>query len=193
MKFSRIEIKRQHGFGTIEALASIAIGGIMVAAITSTFVVQQKIYDSQEDNTLMVQGTRNAMDLMTREIRMAGYSVTTAPIQGIASVAATQIQVRADLDGDGLTNGGNETISYALDAVNKRILRTDASLGNAESIAGSIDSMLLEYKNQFGNATAVAADVREIKLTITGKTTGRTYVLSSVVTPANVAYNVYNR
>lgn len=184
---------RECGFTTIEALATIGISGVIIAAITSTFITQQKVYDSQEDITQMVQSTRNAMDLMTRELRMAGYSTGPGAIQGITPTSATQVQVRADLDGDNNTNGANETVTYTYDAVNDCILRRDESIGNDESIAGNIDNLQIQYTNQFGTATTTAADVRQIKITITGKTPKRTYVLTSVVTPANLSYNVYTR
>jgi type IV pilus assembly protein PilW len=184
---------RESGFTTIEALATIGISGIMIAAITSTFITQQKFYDSQEDITQMVQSTRNAMDLMTRELRMAGYSPTNVVFEGITPISATQVQIKVDLDGDGSTTGANETVTYSYDAANDRILRNDASIGNAESIAEDIDDVRIDYTNQFGASTTIGADVRELKITITGKTPKRTYVLTSSITPANLAYNVYTR
>lgn len=177
---------RERGFTTLEVLATMGIAGIMIAAITGTFITQQKLYDSQEDITQMVQATRNAMDMMSREFRMAGYSPTNVALDGI-TYNGTQVTIRADLDGDGSTTGANETITYSYDDSNDRILR------NGAAIAQNIDGLTLVSTNQFGANTTVSADIRWITITITGTTTNRTYTLTSSVTPANLAYNAYTK
>jgi prepilin-type N-terminal cleavage/methylation domain-containing protein len=65
----------QHGFTLTELLITMAISGVIMGAIVSTFIVQRRSYAMQEQITEMVQNVRTAMDMMVREVRMAGYGV----------------------------------------------------------------------------------------------------------------------
>ena len=64
---------KESGFTLVELLIAMTIGLIILAALSSTFLIQRKTYDVQEQIVEMVQTARAAMDMMTREIRMAGY------------------------------------------------------------------------------------------------------------------------
>jgi len=63
---------KESGFTLVEMLIAMTIGLIIMAALSSTFFMQRKIYDVQDQVVEMVQNARVAMDMMTREIRMAG-------------------------------------------------------------------------------------------------------------------------
>ena len=115
-----------NGFTLIELLVAMAITGIVAGAIYTAFQSQQKSYLIQEQVAEMQQNLRAAMDIMVREIRMAGYS------QGASGFGITDIRPRdinnnvditvtgngafeftADFDDNGILNGG-ETISYSI-------------------------------------------------------------------------------
>ena len=66
-------ISKEYGFTLIELLIAMAITGIISAAIFTAFQSQQKSYLIQEDVAAMQQNLRAGMDMMVREIRMAGY------------------------------------------------------------------------------------------------------------------------
>ena len=59
-------------------MIAMTIGLIILAALTSTFIIQRKTYAVQEQTVEMVQTARAAMDMMSREIRMAGYGAPTS-------------------------------------------------------------------------------------------------------------------
>jgi prepilin-type N-terminal cleavage/methylation domain-containing protein len=71
---------KESGFTLVELLIAMTIGLIILAALSSTFLMQRKIYDVQEQIVEMVQNARAAMDIMTREIRMAGYGAPTSDL-----------------------------------------------------------------------------------------------------------------
>ena len=70
----------ERGFTLVELLIAMTIGLIILTALSSTFLMQRKIYDVQEQVAEMVQNARAAMDMMTREIRMAGYGAPTSDL-----------------------------------------------------------------------------------------------------------------
>lgn len=71
---------KESGFTLVELLISMTIGLIILTALSSTFLMQRKIYDVQEQIVEMVQTARAAIDMMTREIRMAGYGAPTSDL-----------------------------------------------------------------------------------------------------------------
>jgi hypothetical protein len=145
------------------------------------------------------------MDMMAREIGMAGYdpvrvnfdSNTANNFNGV-TVNASQLQIKADLNSDGVIDTSNEeTIVYAFDATNKRITRTIGS--DTQPFAENVEPFTFEYLDGGGNVTATSANVRRIRITITGRTAKpdpnysansgyRTYTLTSVVAPRNLDY-----
>jgi len=70
----------ERGFTLVELLITMTISLIILTALSSTFLMQRKIYDVQEQVVEMVQNARAAMDMMTREIRMAGYGAPTSDL-----------------------------------------------------------------------------------------------------------------
>src|SRR5437667_12867363 len=64
---------QESGFTLVELLIAMAISGIVLGAAVNTFIAQRWSYALQEQVTEMTQGTRAAMELVTREVRMAGY------------------------------------------------------------------------------------------------------------------------
>ncbi len=188
--------RREGGFTFINLLVSMGISGIVLSTVTTTFVSQSQSYDAQEQIVEMQQNARAAMDIMTREIRMAGYSPTGASIVGVHH-HSDKIHIRADITGDGDNNDPNEDIKFSYDAANLRIER-DAKAG-VQPFADNIQAFTMAYFDNNGNATTNSAAIRQIQITITARTAEinrnypfnggyQTYSLTSLVTPRNLAY-----
>lgn len=194
--------EKDPGFTLIELLIAMALALVVIGALSSAFLSQFKTFDAQEQVTEMIQDARAAMDMISREVKMAGYDPTGAGIVGIP-YSATQLEIRADLNGDGETDGTasnddtNEEIIYTYDSTNKQIDRNTG--GGAQPFAENIQSFTFQYYDTDGNTTTTAADIRQIELTITARTSEpdpnygqnsgyRTYTLISYVTPRNLDF-----
>ena len=182
------------GFTLVELLIAMAISLVVLTSLSSAFISQRKTYDVQEQITEMIQSTRGAMDIISREIKMAGYNPTGGVIVGIP-YSATQLEIRADLNGDGDTADSNETIIYT---ENSGRIEREAG-GNTVTLAENIQSFTFQYYDTDGNTTTTAADIRQVDITITTQTSKfdpnygpnngyRTYTLSSYVTPPNLDF-----
>ncbi len=57
----------------VEVLVALVVSSLLIAALYSLFISQQKSYAVQDQVVDMQQTLRGAIDRMTREIRMAGY------------------------------------------------------------------------------------------------------------------------
>ena len=192
------------GFTLIEMMIAMAIGLVVLGAAYSVFTIQYKTFGNQEEIVAMQQSVRAGMDMMAREIRMARYDPTGVnsdantgnDFPGVI-VDGTQLEIRADLNGDGAIDGtSEENIIYAFDSANNRITRNIGS--GAQPFVENVDSFSFDYLDSAGASTLNAADVRAIRITITGRTAKpdpaystnggyRTYTLTSVVTARNLA------
>jgi type IV pilus assembly protein PilW len=185
-------------------LIAIAISGIVLGAVSSLFIMQNKSYSVQEQVAEMQQNARAAMDIMTREIRTAGCDPAGTASAGILSAASDSITLTQDIDGDGHTYDPdtgtwdtNERITYSLytsDGIQKIGRATGA--GNNQPVAEDIQALTFAYYDSNGSETAVLANIRQVKLTITARTAKpdpdsgsyRNRTLSTLITPRNLAY-----
>ena len=200
--------KNSAGFTLVELLIALALSLVVLTSVSSAFISQRKTYDTQEQMTELIQGTRAVMEIITREVKLAGFD----PQKGISGhtnvvgipYGATQLELRADLDGDGTASASdsNELIIYTYDGTN---LELDRNAGQAWSgarlLAENIQAFTFTYWKSDGTevtTTADEADIRQIEITITARTAKpdpgyglssgyRTYTLTSTVTPPNLA------
>ena len=123
------------GFTLVELLVVLAIVGIVMGGIYSVFVRSNRVYISQEEVVAAQQEARSALDILGREIRMAGFiagnnlpggfDLITSPAWAgnpdsnieIATVDAaartTTLAFKSDLDGDGKTDAVQYTYYHS--------------------------------------------------------------------------------
>ncbi len=187
----------QYGFTLIEILVAMAIGMTVIGALTGTFISQRKAYDIQQQITEAVQMARAAMDMVHREVRLAGYDPTGADFDGIP-ISTTQLQILADLDGDGVTTGSSENITYKYYDETDQIKRKTGS-GYFQPFAENVQEFTFAILDGNDNTATDSADIRKVKITITVRTDKpdpnyasnngyRTMSLTSYVTPRNLIY-----
>jgi type IV pilus assembly protein PilW len=195
----RINFGKIVGFTLVELMISMGIGMVILAAVTTTFMSQTRIYNAQEQINEMQQNARGALDIISREVKMAGYKPSGGGFNGV-TYSTTQLMVQADLDSNGAistSSTANEQITYAFDSANQRITRTVGS-GSAQVLAEHITAYTFSYLDGSAAATTVSADIRQVTISITVKTAKpdpnftsnggyRTYNVSATITPGNLA------
>lgn len=77
------------GFTLIELMIAMAVGLVLLAAVYSFFILQNKELNKQEQVAVMQDNARMAMDMMTREIMMAGYGATSSLPRCVGTTTAT--------------------------------------------------------------------------------------------------------
>jgi type IV pilus assembly protein PilW len=176
------------------------LGLIVLGAISSVFLTQGQTYDAQEQITDMVQTARAAMDMISREIRMAGYDPANTGFNGI-TFDFSQLQIDADINGDGniinidKSYDSNEHIVYKYDDQDSEYqIKRKTGNGYFQPFAANIESFTFEYLGSDGNFTNTSENIRQIRITITARTSKidralgdyRRYTLTSLVTPRNL-------
>jgi type IV pilus assembly protein PilW len=206
------------GFTLVELVIALSVGLIVVGAAYMLFTNQNKQLGNQELIAEMQQNARAAMDIVSREIRMAGYNPnkttpltkctgttsTTATCVGIKNAGADTISFTADLNGNGdLTAGAaneNENIIYDryLDSGVYALGRT--ANGIRSPLIEHLDFLGFGYFDANGAVTANLAGIREVRITLRtvaarpdpayAPNNGyRTFTLTARVAPRNLAYS----
>jgi type IV pilus assembly protein PilW len=196
----RLKLKKTEGFTLAELMVSMGIGMVMLAAVTTTFMSQTKIYNAQEQINEMQQNARGAADVITRELKMAGYKPNGGTVIGV-TYNVTQLMIEADLDASGgainTSSTSNERIIYAYDSTNKQITRAVGS-GSAEVLTDNITAFTFSYLDSTGASTTTSANIRQVSISITARTAKpdpnytsnnghRTYTVTATITPPNLA------
>ena len=188
---------KENGFTLVEMLVAMAIAIVALTSLSRTFVTQRKTLNSQEQITDMVQTSRNVMDMISREVMLAGYNPTSATMVGIP-YDSSQLEIRADLSGDGDTGDTNENIIYTYDSANHQITREEGSGTTTTLPLGeNIEAFTFQYYDADGNTTTTDGDIRQIEISVTTRTAAadpnystnggyRTFTLTSYITPPNL-------
>jgi type IV pilus assembly protein PilW len=191
--------KSCHGFTLVEMMVSMGIGMVVMAAVATTFRSQTRVYNAQEQINEMEQNARGALDVIGRELKMAGYRPTGTALTGV-TYSASQLQIQADVNGDGLltpvASEPNEILIYVLDNTNKQITRKDGT-NSAQVLADNITQFVVDYLDSSGTSTTSTANIRQVRISITAQTAKpdpnytansgyRTYTIAATVTPVNL-------
>ncbi len=182
--------KTSNGFTLVELMITVAISGVIIAAIYSAYITQQRIYLAQEQVAEMQQNIRAAINMMAREIRMAGCDPTRAAGAGITTASVGQISFTQDTNGDTDTTDSGERIDYGFrvadDALRDGVPDNDADgdgvpdavslrrqtygptgVGSGyQAIAENIQGLESRYLDSANAVTATPADIRSVQISI---------------------------
>jgi type IV pilus assembly protein PilW len=196
---SSVLSKKTGGFTLIELMVSMTISLFVLAAIAGSFTIQNRQNSAEEQVGQMQQNVRGALDLMIREIQMAGYKPAGGTFSGIATSTSSTLRIKLDLDSTGLeTDGATDDISYVFNSSTGLITRTLNNSAASATLADNITAFSFTYLDANGASTTTNTAVRRITINMTARTAKpdpsyptnggyRTYQLSADVTPPNLA------
>ena len=115
MRVARREARDQRGFSMLEALVATALLMVVVAIVGGMIVQNSRINKSQQLTVAMQSDARACLALIAARLRSAGWDPSNAGIQVVRldttpGDGIDEIEVFADLDGDGDTDGIDEQV-----------------------------------------------------------------------------------
>jgi type IV pilus assembly protein PilW len=174
-----IPIRRQAlcsaGFTLVEVLMCIAILSILFGTIYRTFDTFNRSYTSENVKAGVQQKSRLGIDLMARDIRLAGLDPLGTSAAGFnpANTSSTSIQFSADLNYDGDLDDPFEDIIYAL---NGNLLQQTSDLGSGPLTATLLDNvsaLSFSYLDQEDNLLPEPVAVDQIRTVLISLTLQR--------------------
>lgn len=179
-------INKTGGFTLVELLVSIAVTSILIAVVGLAYTTQSKSYNSLQDAASLQQEMRSALELMAKEIRMAGYDPTGKADARIVAATMTNFRFTQDIgDGAGGTSDGDtadsgEDIRFALNG-SGALGRETGGLGGLQPIAENVANLAYEYMLDNGTWSRSPADLTRIdavKVILLGRSARETAGLS---------------
>lgn len=149
--------EKNSGFTLIELLVAVAISSIVLLAIGQFFISTNKTHTIQAKVSDTQQSIRAVMELMERDIRMAGLNPTGDADAGFEQTDPDKIRIKYDYNGDGSCD---VDVSYYLE--DGKLMRENYGTGITQSLSeeGTISSLEFEYPTN------------EVKITIDGTISG---------------------
>ncbi len=164
----------------VELMIAWVVSAIALAAMYTILVSQSEVYRVQDQVVDMEQTARTIMEMVTRDLRVAGYNpVRTVSFNGV-TYSPNQLRIRADLNGDGKTTEVNEDVIYAYNPATFEVLR---NTGAAQIRFKHVQAFTFSYFDAVGNPTTTTANIRQVEVTVTTRaaTPDKNY-------PANMGY-----
>lgn len=192
----------REGFTLIEMVAALGLSLVTVSAVYTLYVSELRAQLVREDMLEMHQQARVVMDVVGREILMAGYDPRGVNIDvdlsndflGI-TYDPGRLMIKADLNGNGLIADHNESINFIYDSLTHTLRRNTG--GGNQPFGENIESFLVEYFDHGGNPTIDSRSIRQVRIAVTARTEDpdlkyvpnggyRTVTLESRLTPRNL-------
>ncbi len=109
------------------------------------------------------EATVMALDIMARELRMAGFSAAGEPLAAVRTADRTAVEVATDLNGDGDSSDANELVAYGYDEQRRQVTRATGG-GSAQPLVRNVppDGLRFSFFDAAGNEIApTTAEVRQ--------------------------------
>lgn len=193
----------QRGLTLTELLIALALGLLTIGAVYGVYLNQVKRQIVQEDVLAMQQTARATLDMMAREIRMAGYDPmgvnrdadSSNDFHGL-SYHPTELRIRADLNGNGVPTDRNESIVYIYDD-STFTLRRKVGGGGRQPVADHIEALTFSYRDALGHPTTHTPSIQAVDVQVTARSAHadsqfpenegyRTFTLRSRIVPRNL-------
>ena len=164
------------GFTLVELLIVLLIAGLILGAAFASVQVGTRSSDIALGRTEAQSNGRVAIERMLADIRAAGYDPRLAGFDVVEAQSATSVILRADLNANGVLDapaggcdagGSGERVRYRL---NGTLLMRSTDPDNAAceaALIGGVTALALTYLRADGTVTAVASEVRSIRVSLT--------------------------
>ena len=169
----------EQGFTITEFLIACALLSLLMAAIVKSFALFNDTYTAQNTAANLQQIARTGMDIMSQNIRMAGFNplkIAGVGIQGDSSGNRIQFSYDADADGN---LADNEVITFFHE---DNRLKRQLGDGDRVAIIDNVTDLKFIYRDVDNNVTGDPSDIKtvEISMTVTQpagprRTISRTY------------------
>ncbi len=134
----------ESGFTLIEILITLLISSVVVGSIITIYQSQQTTTTEQQQIVKAQQAIRASRDIMTSEIRAAGFDPARSFTTGITTISNNSSITFIGTVNDGVGTAAIETISFSLDNINNTLDRAINAGGN-QTLSDNIEALGFAY------------------------------------------------
>ena len=178
------------GFTLAELMIAMGIMMVLLTAIISLFTSLNRMYTTQGVAAGVQQVARTGIDIMTRNIRMAGFDPLGTKTAGIFQAAADSIRFKYDTDGDGtIDTDGDEDIAYRLS--NNQLVQQKNGSGTSYPMIDHVSDLTFRYLDADDMETTDLGAIRTVEVSLTvEEPAGRDRVLSRTYSTRVICRNL---
>jgi len=174
-------INTKKGFTAIELLISLAILAISMTSVYNLYMSFIRMQTSESVKIKVQQSARSSLDMMVRDIRMAGLDPAVTHAFGLtAPLTAQRIRFTADRDMDGLLDEPNEAdgiqesdleqMAYeynGADRIEMILYQSDGTEEMRATLVENVSALTFSFLDADAAPTSNAEDVRSVEISMT--------------------------
>jgi type IV pilus assembly protein PilW len=158
------------GFSVVELVVALGVMLMVMVGIISLFTSLNRTYTTQNAAAAVQQVTRTGIDIMTRNIRMAGFNPLNKNPIGIIEASSEKIRFLCDLDGSGsieVDAHPREDIAFLLNRNKQLIKQNNGNSRSNRSLVDNVRDLKFKYFDADDQETNSVNDIRTIEITLT--------------------------
>lgn len=170
------------GFTAVELLISLAILSMTLGSVYSLYMSFIRTCTKEGVKVKLQQNVRSSLDMMIRDIRLAGLDPDGTGDFGIIAVTPQSIRFTADRDMDGELDSPNaadgidepdlEHMAYEFDGsgiLKMSLYKSDGTLEISDILVDDVTGLTFSYYNSDDVTTSNLDDIRTVGIEITIK------------------------
>ncbi len=151
------------GFTVVEIVMALGIGSILLLAMVSLFASINRSYTTQNVAAGVQQVTRLGIDMIAKNIRLAGLNPMQVAEAGIITAQPAQLRLTYDSDADG-TIASTEDITFLLQ---DNTLMRQTRDGAAYPILDNVSDLSFTYFDAADAPTTLTSAIRTVGISLT--------------------------
>ena len=156
------------GFTVTELVLALAIMMMVMAAMVSMLISLNRVYAAQIVTAGVQQVTRAGINIMTRNIRLAGLNPLKINRIGILEATVNKIRFQHDTNGSGTTETGqNEDIAYLLNDNHQLIRQKDGNSRSNKSLIDHVNNLSFKFFDRDDEETSILDDIQTVEISLT--------------------------
>ena len=168
------------GFTAVELLISLAILSMTLGSIYSLYTSFIRMCTKEGVKINVQQSVRSSLDMMIRDIRLAGLDPEGTGDFGIVAVTPQRIQFTADRDKDGELDDADGTdgidapdmefMAYEYDGnstLKMSLYKANGNLEISDTMVKNVTDLTFSYYNSADETTSNLDDIRSVGISMT--------------------------
>lgn len=184
------------GFTLAELVLTMGVMLIALSAMISLYTSLSRMYTTQGVAAGVQQVARTGIDIMTRNIRMAGLNPLNINPIGIVQAETEYLRFQYDTNGSGTiatnaTGAKNEDLAYLLNGNNQLIRQLNGKPSSNESLVDNVSDLTFKYLDADDMETNDPDAIRTVEVSLTvEEPAGRDKVLSRTYSTRVICRNL---
>ena len=160
------------GFTLIEVMVAMTIMSVVMVMVISVTTSLNRSNTTQNVAAGVQQVTRAGVDIMTRNIRMAGLNPLNINPIGIVQATSDSIRFQYDTNGSGTIatnaiNDANEDMGYLLNGNKQLIRQLNGKASSNRSLVDNVSDLTFRYLDADNAQTSDLSAIRTIEISLT--------------------------